>query len=338
MKHTTSLPAAGARIATSVVIGLAATFLFACADDSTLTSPSPAAGAASLGRVPAAKQDRIVFQSNRDNIGNYDIYSMLPDGTGITRLTFRIYDNWFPASSPDGKHIVFTSKGQNPLGDIYVMKSDGTNITRLTNTTAANYHPTWSADGTKIIFTSTRNAADPSAIEVNASWEIYTMNADGSNVKRITNNAVGEFEPHLSPDGTKIAFASDRDHLDSDVTTELYVMNVDGTNIHRLTWQIGRVGTPSFDPAGKRIVYYTTAAGTASGIYIYDPSSRAPIRLTFNNGASDVHPTWSPDGKQIAYSHWESNGGEIFKMNDDGTGVTPLTSDAFVDMYPRWAR
>jgi len=338
MKHTTFFPAAGARVATNVAIALAATLLFACADDSTPTSLLPAVGPSTISRVPPGKQDRIVFQGNRDNAGNYDIYSMLPDGTGITRLTFRIYDNWFPAISPDGKQIVFMSKSQNPLGDIYVMKSDGTNVTRLTTTAASNYPPTWSADGNKIVFTSTRNAADPAALEVGASWEVYTMSADGSNLKRVTNNSVGEFEPQLSHDGTQIVFASDRDHLDSDVATDLYVMNIDGTNIHRLTSQDGRVGTPSFDPTGTRIVYYVTAAGAASGIYVYSSGRRAPLRLTFNNGASDVHPTWSPDGKQIAYSHWVSNGGEIFKMNADGSNVQPLTSDLFVDMYPRWGR
>jgi Tol biopolymer transport system component len=339
MKHIISLPAAGARIATSVAIGLAATFLFACASDSTPTSPSPAASAATVSRIPVVKQDRIVFMSDRETYGttyNFDIYSMLPDGSGVTRLT-SMYDHANPALSPDGKHIVFASNRDNPLYDIYVMKSDGSSVTRLTTTAAANLKPTWSADGSKIVFTSTRNAADPSARGVGASWEIYIMNADGSNQTRITNNNLGEWDPQMSPDGAHIVFTSERDHLDSPSIRELYIMNVDGSNVHRLTVQDGQIEAPSFDASGTRIVYDVAAPGSAPGIYVL--SGHTPTRLTFSVGSLDFSPTWSPDGKQIAYTHFISGvGSQIFKMNADGSSPKQLTRDPHYAARPDWGR
>src|SRR5689334_10769544 len=119
MKHNISLAGGGARIATSVVIGLSATVLFACANESTPTSPSLAASAASASRLPVLQPDRIVYQSNRANTGTFDIYSMLPDGSDNTRLTTS-FDNYYPSLSPDGKHIVFVSNRDNSALDIYV--------------------------------------------------------------------------------------------------------------------------------------------------------------------------------------------------------------------------
>lgn len=96
------------------------------------------------------------------------------------------------------------------------------------------------------------------------------------------------------------------------------------------------LGGLQVDTKANRARSLTTS--TKTGITLVDPRTNATKTIETPKGASISAPAWSPDGKQIAYSHWESNGGEIFKMNDDGTGVTPLTSDAFVDMYPRWAR
>ena len=336
MKRSTSLPAAGARIATSVTVGLAAVVLFACADDSSTTAPSPAASAVSAGRIPVAQENRIVYQSNRDPLGSFDIYSMLPDGSGNTRLTSS-FDNFYPALSPDGTRVVFTSNRDNPMYDIYVMNSDGSYVKRLAASAAANYNPRWSADGTKIIFTSTRGAADPTDRGLSASWEVYLMNSDGSNLKRVTNNTVGEWDPDLSPDGTQIVFASDRDHPRFSWNRDLYLMNVDGTNVRRLTSQDGTIEAPRFDASGQRVVY-DVMNGSAPGIYVL--AGHSPTRLTFDAGGSiEFTPTWSPDGTQIAYTHFVSGtGSQIYKMNADGSNQKRVTRDPAYAQRPDWGR
>jgi TolB protein len=337
MTRNTAVSATGARIATSVAIGLAATFLFACADDSTPTTPALAPSAASASRLPVTIKGRIVFNSDRDRTPGtgYDIYSMMPDGSNVTRLTAS-FDNEMPALSPDGKRIAFMSNRDNGAYDIYVMNSDGTGVKRLAPSTAWNYKPTWSADGSKIVFTSTRDAADPNDRGTGASWEVYTVTSDGLTLTRVTNNSVGEFDPQLSPDGTRIVFASDRDH-DSFWIRDLYVMNVDGTNVHRLTSQTGQLENPSFDPTGARIVYDIQSAGGVGGIFVLN--GHATTQLRVNSGSTEFAPAWSPDGKQIAFTHHVSGGdGNILKMDADGSNVKYLTRSQGNSLRPDWGR
>jgi len=216
------------------------------------------------------------------------------------------------------------------------MNSDGSNVKRLTNTTVSNYKPTWSPDGSKILFTSTRDAADPTARGIGASWEIYIMNADGSNVKRVTNDNFGEFDQQMSPDGTRIVFASDRDHS-SFFIRDLYIINADGTNLHRLTTQDGQLEAPMFDPSGNRIVYDIVSAGGVGGIFVL--SGHTTTQLKFNVGGLDFAPAWSPDGKQIAYTHYVTGvGSNVLKMDADGSNAKMLTRSTGNNLRPDWGR
>jgi Tol biopolymer transport system component len=168
---------------------------------------------------------RIVFSSDRDL--HFDLYIMNADGSGVERLTNNpgTFDG-YAAVSPDGNHIAFTSNRDLNL-EIYVLSTVGNgpkkkfqHLTRLTDNAAEDRHPTWSPDGTRIAFVSERDG-NP---------EIYSMNADGTDVVRLTVNAADEGEPAWSLGGSRIAFNSNRDG-----NWELYAMNVDGTNVTRLT-------------------------------------------------------------------------------------------------------
>ena len=89
----------------------------------------------------------------------------------------------------------------------------------------------------------------------------------------------------------------------------------------------------SISPDGK-----TVAFSYHGDLWTVPSTGGAATPITVN-ADYDTSPVWSPDGKQIAYSHWVgTNGGEIFTMNADGTNVKQLTNDLFVDMYPRWGR
>ncbi|HEX5502718.1 MAG TPA: protein kinase [Thermomicrobiales bacterium] len=119
----------------------------------------------------------IVFSSNRDGI--YQLYMMDEDGKNVRRLTHSETDDSFPAISPDGTKIVYTAYApgsDESRSELYLMDIDGSNATRLTSTVALNATPCWSPDGKKIAFFSNRDGNS----------NIYTMNADGSDVKRLT--------------------------------------------------------------------------------------------------------------------------------------------------------
>ena len=154
---------------------------------------------------------RIAFDSDRD--GNWEIYVMNADGSGVTRLTDNDAADGFPAWSPDGRRITFDSD-RDGNWEIYVMNADGSGVARLTDNGAADGFPAWSPDGRRIAFESNRDG----------NVEIYLMNPDGSGVVRLTYNGAADFSPAWSPDGRRIAFYSNRD----DGNWDIYVMNAAG--------------------------------------------------------------------------------------------------------------
>jgi hypothetical protein len=157
---------------------------------------------------------RIAFPSRRD--GNFELYTINPDGTNLQRLTDTPGHEDFPAWSPDGSQIAF-SRIEIDEG-FFVMDADGGNERKLLDFPALE--PAWSPDGTSILFGSDHEGFRG----------IYSINADGSDLQRISTSRAGENCPAWSPDGSRIVFASWRDG-----DGEIYVMNLDGGNLIKVT-------------------------------------------------------------------------------------------------------
>jgi len=170
---------------------------------------------------------KIAYAESQNGIG---IYTIAASGWNRKRLSPSPGRDFFPDWSPDGRKLVFNhlvampSPPALPITAIMSMNSaDGSNRrTILYNGTSFLVEPRWSPDGSKIVFWGNLNTP---------TFQIYKMNADGTNVQQLTNSGNSNADPNWSPDGTKISFGSDR----NGGNVNIFVMNADGSNVQQLT-------------------------------------------------------------------------------------------------------
>jgi Tol biopolymer transport system component len=244
---------------------------------------------------PAWSPDRrkIAFEGpSGQNMG--DVFTMNPDGSGLTQITNTGQD-YEPGWSPDGSRMVFTSSRDDNNsslgGEIWVMNADGSGQIRISNDNYEDLDGAWSPDGGKIAYV--RWNTDVSGPE--NLHQIWVMNPDGSGQTPLTALTSENTSPAWSPDGSRIAFASDRSG-----TLEVWVMNADGSNPVQLTTSPagGHSGTPAWSADGQRIAFTQAAGPPVQGYYpedvwVMNADGSNPVRLT-SDPAPDGDPTWEP--------------------------------------------
>jgi Tol biopolymer transport system component len=203
--------------------------------------------------APAWSPDgsRIAFMSDRD--GNQEIYVIAEDGTGSRRLTDNPAADGYPAWSPDGTRIAFVSDRDGQSG-LWVMAADGAGANRLVPGQASPSRTAWSPDGRVLAFASDREGGNldvyVAALDGPAADRPPDAPpADGPPVTRLIGGPGQDGEPAWSPDGARLAFASDRDGA-----AEVYVANRDGSGIVQLTTR-PRSFTPAWAPDGRSLAY-----------------------------------------------------------------------------------
>ena len=285
--------------------------------------------------VAVDAQGQIAFMSHRD--GNWEIYVMDADGANPRNLTNNPDDDMSPSWSPDGRRIAFVFDGKDRDGNrqIYVMDADGSNQRNLSKNGFDEWGPSWSPDGKWIAFVSDRRGHfDP------FDMEIYVMDADGGNRRNLSNHPDNDTHPSWSPDGKRIAFISDR--KGDVVNFDIYVMDADGGNQRSLTRNRHDDRSPSWSPDGERIVFSARRDGHVQDkwgftyeIYVMDADGGNEQRLT-ENGVYEGQPSWSSDGKRIAFNSNRDGNVEIYVMDADGGNQQNLTNNHHADYSPTW--
>jgi len=274
--------------------------------------------------------------------------------TSPTNLTARAMSSsqidlmWKDNSNNEVGFMIYRRVGTT--GAYILLTQVGANVTSyrdtglLPNTTYSYRVKAYNAKGESDFFAEASVTTPPSSITSaerkiafasnrDGNWEIYVMNADGSNQTRLTYNTAVDRQPTWSPDGSMIAFYSDRDG-----TCEIYGMNADGTGLTQFTHNSKADWDPSWSPDDTRIVFVShpesSAAHSNEICVIYADGSETQLT---NNTADDATPSWSPDSRKIVFASDRDGNYEIYVMNADGTGQRRLTNNNVTDFHPVWS-
>ena len=244
-----------------------------------------------------------------------DIWVMDADGSNQTKLTDVTPWHDYPAWSPDGTKIAFTTDraGDWSTWEVYVMNADGSNQQILADQPTSNGFPSWSPDGAKIAFHKVHDGR----------VDIYVMDADGSNQQAITHSTSSDEDSWIaawSPDGTKIAFER--------ATNEIWVMDADGSNPLNLTNDPAFDQTAAWSPDSTQIAFARDRE-----IWVMDADGSNQQSL----GADGVLPTWSPDGNYIALCSERDGNYDIYVMDADGSNQHNITNNTSYNISPAWS-
>jgi Tol biopolymer transport system component len=293
--------------------------------------------------------------------GNWDIYVANADGSGQRNLTHNPAFDGRPAWSPDGRRIAFVRHREG--GDaVYVMNADGSGqriVARRGNS------PAWSPDGRRIAFSYPPAiwVTNPDGSEHRRLWrgpvgrvasivwspdgqklaflfappdncdfcfDLHVMNADGSGLRDVAVGWAAVSDPAWSRDGRKIAMVNGRDRY-----SEIYVFSPDGNGLRRLTRNQATDSAPAWSPDGRKIAFVSNRDG-AYQIYVMnaDGSGQHALGASTVGGrgkfvgevaAPDDAPSWSPDGRRIAFVSDRDGTYQVYVMNADGSGQHRLT-------------
>ena len=274
------------------------------------------------GGIPGIAESKIYYVCSVG--GSKQVFVMDYDGENFRQLTNLPGTALSPHVSPDNSRVAFTLLN-NHGWSLQMYSLDLGRMVAFQNPGGTTISPSWSADGRTLLFSSSRSG-DP---------EIYSSNADGGDMHRLTQYKGPDVSPVFNPKtDAQIAWISGRTGL-----PQLYVMNSDGGDVQRMT-DGGYATSPGWAPNGEFITFawnrkYGPGDPGGQDIYIMDVASKRWLQLTHEEGRNDF-PTWSPDGRHIAFQSQRGGITSIWSMLADGTHTVQLTHGASCSM-PNWS-
>lgn len=233
----------------------------------------------------------------------------------------------------------------DPAQDIFEANRDGSGLRRLTTAEGYDAEGSYSPDGSKIVFCSMRAAypadklseTDRKRAETDLAWfgDIYIMDADGGNAKRLTDAPGYDGGPFFSPDGKRIVW---RRFDDSGVIADIYTMAIDGSDQKRVTNFGSMSWAPYYHPSGDYIIFASNKLGFANfELFMVDAAgTREPVRVTFTQGFDGL-PVFSPDGTKLAWTSQRhgGKGGQLYLANwNDAAARAALAASPLAGSVP----
>jgi Tol biopolymer transport system component len=291
-------------------------------------SVAPDAAATFPGR-----NGRIAFSSDRGGGTDAEIYAIRRQVGRVIQITDAPGNSIFSDWTPDGRRIVFDSDrvtggctDQACNVEIFITNVRGSRVRRLTRSPSFDGSPTVSPDGNRIAFESDRDG-DP---------EIYTMRLDGTNVIQVTHNEWLDTNPSWSPNGRRLAFQSDAgrgfEH------SAIFTIRVRGSHRRRITrWRL-KAGSADWAPGGVRLAFNSNdVVDEPSAIFTIKADGSKVRRLTRPAPRdSSFLPSWSPDGRRIAFARAANRVPDIYTIGRRGRHITRLTRSPADDFASDW--
>jgi TolB protein len=267
-------------------------------------------------------ESQLYFVSNRS--GNKEIWSMDYDGANQKQITKLGAIALSPRISPDGTRLAFSELTKDSW-QIRMYSIELGRAVAFPRMGGDNFSPAWSSDGTKIAFSSSMHSGLS---------EIFIADASGGGARRLSTGK-GDVSPVFNPKTNgQIAWVSGRSGLPL-----IYVMDADGSNVQKMTDQ-GYAVSPAWSPNGLLLAFawvrnYGPGVLGGQDIYLMDIASRQIVQLTHDGGRNDF-PTWSPDGRHIAFQSNRSGTEQIWSVLADGTHLQQLTRQGR-NSQPNWS-
>ena len=233
-----------------------------------------------------------------------------------TQKSLNINSTW----SPDARSIAYTSYRRGAPAIFVSNIYQGTLDEPTKGAAGQAFLPSWSPDGTRIAFTSTRDGNS----------ELYVVNRDGSNTRRLTQSPAIDSTPTWSPTGTQIAFTSDRTG-----TPQIYVVGADGLGLRQVSHE-SYADRPTWSPAPYNEIAYTARTGPGNDIKVMELATGQVRQLTFGEGTNES-PSFSANGRHIAFMSTRSGKSQIFTISKDGKDLRQITKVGN-NFQPDWSK
>jgi TolB protein len=243
-----------------------------------------------------------------------------------------------PAPPEIGNRKVAFVRSDGPNTEIFVVNTDGSGLKKLTEHAFENNSPAWSPDGKRLAFVSNRDTDS-------GPFQVYTMDADGHDIKRLTHDtSYMDMDPSWSPDGKSIVFTRIPNTLDGKTSIEpsshIYTMDADdGTGVERLAGTGGLDYSPRWSPDGSKIVFSGAPSGgetKGNEIYVMNADGTATTQLTHHSRSTwstNTNPSWSSKGDKIVFMN---NTGIITIDATDGGHLRVIRSSEWL-YEPFWS-